>query len=270
LIGVVLSVIWSFLSSTSSATGNQSSPASAAPASAQHGEASLPEGVEGFGPDRGVSVANVRERSLLDDAHKLTSASIVEHHAAFSRASATIAHFPNTVLGYVTPWNGHGYRVASFFRNKFSLVAPVWYQIKPSLTEVFGGHDVDPQWLQLVHGGPLKSSVPPAHAAKLVPRFLMDGWAPEEYVKLISSRATRDRAISLITQEIEAHGYHGITLEMSDAWPKIAQSKPDARKKLNGFVVRVVCQCVRAPGRVCVCVCVCVCVYVCVCSCSLT
>jgi hypothetical protein len=234
LIGVVLSASWSFLSSATSKT-----PEEAVPDSDDVGvETSLPEGVDGFGPDRGVNIAHVRERGLLsDDAKQISAADIVDHHAAFSRTSATVSNFPNTVMGYVTPWNGHGYRVASFFRNKFSLVAPVWYQLRPSLKEIHGGHDVDEKWLQLVHGGMLKSSVPSPHATKLVPRFLMDGWAPEDYLKLISSKATRDRAISLITHEIEAHGYHGITLEMSDAWPKIAQTKPDARKKLNAFVV---------------------------------
>jgi hypothetical protein len=32
------------------------------------------------------------------------------------------------VLGYVTPWNAHGYDVAKSWGGKFSLVAPVWLQ----------------------------------------------------------------------------------------------------------------------------------------------
>lgn len=37
--------------------------------------------------------------------------------------------FDNAVLGYVTPWNGLGYDMAKEHANRFTLIAPVWYQI---------------------------------------------------------------------------------------------------------------------------------------------
>ena len=37
-------------------------------------------------------------------------------------------NFNGPVLGYVTPWNSHGYDVAKTFGNKLNLVSPVWLQ----------------------------------------------------------------------------------------------------------------------------------------------
>ena len=56
-------------------------------------------------------------------------------------------------MGYVTPWNGHGYDVAKTFGDKFDIISPVWLQIQPSNSGsakpyVIGGtHDVDKRWV---------------------------------------------------------------------------------------------------------------------------
>jgi chitinase domain-containing protein 1 len=42
----------------------------------------------------------------------------------------TSKHFEGDVLGYVTPWNSHGYDVAKGVPGKFSIVSPVWLQLK--------------------------------------------------------------------------------------------------------------------------------------------
>jgi len=50
------------------------------------------------------------------------------------------------ILGYVTPWNSHGYDVAKTFGPKFSLISPVWLQVVPEGTGEYaikGTHDVD-------------------------------------------------------------------------------------------------------------------------------
>lgn len=34
------------------------------------------------------------------------------------------------VLGYITPWNSHGYEMAKRFNSKFTHLSPVWYDLK--------------------------------------------------------------------------------------------------------------------------------------------
>lgn len=55
--------------------------------------------------------------------------------------------FQGPVLGYVTPWNSHGYDVAKMFGPKLTSVSPVWLQLRrrgPETFDVTGLHDHDP------------------------------------------------------------------------------------------------------------------------------
>ena len=52
-------------------------------------------------------------------------------------------------LGYVTPWNSHGYDVAKKFK-KFNVISPVWLQIKRKPRGKYiveGCHDIDQGWV---------------------------------------------------------------------------------------------------------------------------
>lgn len=66
----------------------------------------------------------------------------------------TKKRFQGETLGYVTPWNGHGYDCAKKYRSKFTFISPVWFQIrKPQdIVTITGTHDVDSQWISDVRG----------------------------------------------------------------------------------------------------------------------
>ena len=57
----------------------------------------------------------------------LTVGSILNDHKVIN--SKNTRNFDQPVLAYVTPWNNHGYDIAKM--NKFTLVAPVWFQMVP-------------------------------------------------------------------------------------------------------------------------------------------
>ncbi|RXG73736.1 Chitinase domain-containing protein 1 [Armadillidium vulgare] len=56
------------------------------------------------------------------------------------------------VLGYVTPWNNHGYDIAKWFGSKFTHVSPVWLQLKVNQNryQITGAHDIDTGWMKAV------------------------------------------------------------------------------------------------------------------------
>ena len=61
--------------------------------------------------------------------------------------------FEGKVLGYVTPWNSHGYDVSKLFGAKIDLNSPVWLQIKRTgqqKYELTGTHDIDSGWMKSV------------------------------------------------------------------------------------------------------------------------
>jgi len=71
---------------------------------------------------------------------------IVANHAAYSAATGERNFDYMDVLGYVTPWNNHGYDVAKIYGLKFTLISPVWLQVVPegsSDYSIKGTHDVD-------------------------------------------------------------------------------------------------------------------------------
>ena len=78
-----------------------------------------------------------------------------------------IKRFQGETLGYVTPWNGHGYDCAKRYGNKFTYVAPVWLQIRHTSSrtiEITGTHDIDSDWMEAVR----------ATSTLMVPRFMFE------------------------------------------------------------------------------------------------
>jgi chitinase domain-containing protein 1 len=71
---------------------------------------------------------------------------IIVNHAAYSSATSDRNFDSMDILGYVTPWNNHGYDVAKIFGPKFTLLSPVWLQVVPEGLGDYvikGTHDID-------------------------------------------------------------------------------------------------------------------------------
>ena len=74
----------------------------------------------------GPVVESVMDKGLVSPSVRV--ADVVEHCNAYSE-DTSVRHFESHVLGYVTPWNNHGYDVAKTFGNKFTMISPVWLQV---------------------------------------------------------------------------------------------------------------------------------------------
>ncbi len=99
--------------------------------------------------------------------------------------------------------NNRGYDIAKLFSNKFTMVSPTWYQIKPAVTpgsqrlsySIGGKQDVDRGWITQVRTAAATqqqtgedgstSDKGKQKAPKIVPRFLFDGFG-----RGITSRTT--------------------------------------------------------------------------------
>lgn len=91
---------------------------------------------------------NVFDRGLVDDEEPLGKDILVESGAYYK--DTTDRNFNGTVLGYVTPWNNHGYDVAKIWGSKFSQISPVWLQVvrvDDQKYEIRGTHDIDAGWI---------------------------------------------------------------------------------------------------------------------------
>lgn len=154
---------------------------------------------------KGPVSTSVFERDLVVEDPKPKS--ILTQYQAYY-ANTEKVNFKGRVLGYVTPWNGHGYDIAKIFGAKFTYISPVWLQIrsKDKGYEVTGLHDVDKNWMKDVMKR--KSDV------KIIPRILFDGWTPEGYASLLTSETERDNLCKVLQKCVRDWNFEGLVIEI--------------------------------------------------------
>lgn len=143
-----------------------------------------------------------------------------------AHSDRTKRHFNTSVLAYVTPWNSNGYDMAKMFRDKFTHVSPVWYQLKCGETvQLHGGHDVDKNWIDSVRikGRPL-----------IFPRVTLEGWPMDN---VLVQQDEKEHAMNIISSECKAMQYDGVVLEAWNAWAATGiLDNPILRQKALHFV----------------------------------
>lgn len=158
-----------------------------------------------------------------------------KRHCAHVRRS-----FTGAVLGYVTPWNSHGYDIAKNFGSKLTSVSPVWLQLRrrgPETFDVTGLHDHDPGWVKAVRKSNKK--------VRMVPRLLFDGWSYQDYMSVLGSEDEIEELGNELVDVAKTEGFDGFTLEM---WSQLGGNK---RKELV-HLVKHMCETLKAKRLDCI------------------
>eukprot|EP00475_Leptophrys_vorax_P013053 TRINITY_DN19441_c0_g1_i1.p1 TRINITY_DN19441_c0_g1~~TRINITY_DN19441_c0_g1_i1.p1 ORF type:complete len:435 (+),score=107.80 TRINITY_DN19441_c0_g1_i1:946-2250(+) len=162
--------------------------------------------------DPEVSSLSVFDKGLVNA--DLTYNSVLENHR-FYHVESHAKRFPGKTLGYVTPWNNHGYDVVKVFTDKFDYISPVWLQVKAmkdrsnDITFELGGtHDIDQGWMEEVRSKAVARPPP-----KFVPRLIFEGFTSQDWASLLSSIALRKSLTSLLVDCINSYGFDGLVLE---------------------------------------------------------
>ncbi|XP_063223463.1 chitinase domain-containing protein 1 [Bacillus rossius redtenbacheri] len=152
------------------------------------------------------ALSSVVDRKLVVEA--AAAADIVTENERYFK-NTQVKHFPGPVLGYVTPWNSHGYSVAKTFCAKLSHVSPVWLQVRPQgdRYEVTGTHDVDRDWLDSVRRCGNAS-------VAIVPRVLFDGWSRGALARLGAEPGEVKRLAQTLLKAARQWGFDGVVLEV--------------------------------------------------------
>ncbi|KAI1723458.1 glycosyl hydrolases family 18 domain-containing protein [Ditylenchus destructor] len=120
--------------------------------------------------------------------------------------------FGSVVLGYVTPWNNHGYDVAKWAAKKFTHISPVWFQLKSATIDgvatctIGGTHDIDRGWMDDI----IKNN----SEAKIVPRFLFESWLGDELKHFLTDEQTQYRCGRAIVEFLLRNQMSGAVMEM--------------------------------------------------------
>ncbi|CAG9773867.1 unnamed protein product [Ceutorhynchus assimilis] len=157
---------------------------------------------------------------------EVTAKDIVNNHRAFFTETDEY-NFDGLVLGYVTPWNNHGYDIGKIFGNKFTHISPVWLQVRrkgPKKYEVTGTHDIDKQWVVDVRNAGRERKT------KIVPRVLFDGWTGKDYTELFNNPKERLSLSKTLIESCKKHKFDGFVIEV---WSQIAGAvNPDSLVEL--------------------------------------
>ncbi|XP_010901466.1 chitinase domain-containing protein 1 isoform X1 [Esox lucius] len=134
---------------------------------------------------------------------------IVKEEGRYCQQTVTTRSFQGSVLGYITPWNSHGYDVAKVFGSKLTSVSPVWLQLRrrgPESFHITGLHDHDPGWVKAVRKSNKK--------IKILPRLLFDGWTSQDYMSVLGSEDEIEELGTEMVDVAQTEGFDGFTLEL--------------------------------------------------------
>jgi len=152
----------------------------------------------------GPSDKSVFAKSLVEDS-ELSSKDVLENFGLFFK-NTSILNFDADILGYVTPWNNHGYDVAKIFGSKFSMISPVWLQVTVSNGKyvIGGAHDIDQGWVHDVR----------KRGCKVVPRILFDKWTGPDFMSLFQEEKKLVELRDLFLKTVTDHSLDGLTVEV--------------------------------------------------------
>lgn len=176
--------------------------------------------------DRGLVVADVQWKDIVKEEKR---------YCAHIKKT-----FEGPVLGYITPWNSHGYDIAKQFGSKLSSVSPVWLQLRrrsPGMFDVTGLHDHDAGWVKAVRKSNKK--------VRMVPRVLFDGWSYQDYMSVFGSEDEIEELSGELVDVAKTEGFDGFTLEL---WSQLGGNK---RKELV-HLVKHVCETLNAKKLDCI------------------
>ncbi|KAH8258549.1 hypothetical protein KR038_005527 [Drosophila bunnanda] len=142
---------------------------------------------------------------------------LVNHRAYFKETG--MRRFNGTTLGYVTPWNSHGYDVAKMFAKKFDIISPVWLQVvkQGNGYAMAGTHDIDAGWLTDVRRkGKLAHN---QRTVKVFPRFIFDHFTDRDIKLLLSNAQERTKVNDVLIKCCKDNGFDGLVLEV---WSQLA------------------------------------------------
>lgn len=139
-------------------------------------------------------------------------------------ANVNIKQFDGKVLGYVTPWNNHGYDIAKLFGRKFNFISPVWLQIKRQAAKSYiltGTHDVDSRWMEEVR----------KNAVGIIPRVLFDNWNVKDLTTLMTNDDECNYLSNVLLENANKYKFSGYVLEL---WSQVVG------KVSNNFIIQTI------------------------------
>ncbi|XP_071043412.1 chitinase domain-containing protein 1 isoform X2 [Parasteatoda tepidariorum] len=126
-------------------------------------------------------------------------------------------------------WNNHGYDIAKLFAAKFTMISPVWLQMKPKDNKgavlIEGLHDIDENWMSTLRQHNKK--------LKIVPRIILEQWTYPLLKPLLKEKAATDDASAELVNLAKKKSFDGYVIEI---WSLLGGQM---KMELTKFLVRL-------------------------------
>ena len=124
-------------------------------------------------------------------------------------------HYPLITMGYITPWKKEGYKIIEKYYNKFNILSPTWFELKPEYINnefqmsIDGGDSVDINYLNLI-----KSY---NNNLKIIPRFHCSNLQFNDLINWFSEKNT-EKFLKILNRRLKYNNFDGITLDCIILW----------------------------------------------------
>lgn len=154
-------------------------------------------------------------------------------------------HYSKLTLAYVTPWKKNGYELIKKYYNKFDIISPVWFELKPERNnddnevniKIDGANYIDNDFIKDVRN---KNS-----NIKIMPRFRCDDFSLENYINWFS-KPTFNQFLKILLRRLKYNKFDGIVIDCNNIWlaedsyVALAKAIPDLYQALSSIGMKVI------------------------------
>ena len=108
-----------------------------------------------------------------------------------------IKNYPLKTLVYITPWNKEGYNYVEKYSNKFDIISPTWFELKPDEIDgelqiiLDGSNNIDSSYMKKIRSKNDKILILPRLHSSIKDLNIMERWftkETEQFIKVLERR----------------------------------------------------------------------------------
>ena len=142
-----------------------------------------------------------------------------------------IKNYPLKTLAYITPWNKEGYDYVEKYSNKFDIISPVWFELKPDEIDgelqiiLDGSNNIDSSYMKRLRNKNSNILILPRLHPSFYDEQIIERWFTKE----------ADQFIKVLERRIKYNKFDGYVFDCMQIW----FNKDLLDKFVNNFLPKI-------------------------------
>ena len=153
--------------------------------------------------------------SNINIIHSQTNKDIAELKINFEKKDfPNVKNYPLKTLAYITPWNKEGYDYIEKYSNKFDIISPTWFELKPDEIDgelqiiLDGSNNIDSSYMKRLRSKNSDIKILPRLHASFNDLNVMETWFTKE----------ADQFIKVLERRIKYNKFDGYVFDCMQIW----------------------------------------------------